>query len=43
MTKLQKINRFLDDLTERELKTILRELLNDTLTIDDVMESVNYE
>jgi hypothetical protein len=42
MTRLQKIDRFLNVLTEKELKQYLRQLLNETLTIDDLMESVDY-
>ena len=43
MTKLQKINRFLNSLKKEELKYYLRAILNDTLTAHDVMEDVDYE
>lgn len=43
MTKLQKINTFLNSLDKEVLKYLLRGVLNGTLTADDIMEDVNYE
>jgi len=44
MNKIQKINRFIKSITEKERIKLLRDLLNEDVVVSDVIEEqVNYE